>query len=132
VKVFLVAGHDDASRQHLTLALDALRGWVVTAVPTGAKLLELVAAIRPDLVLLDVQFPGVDGIKVYRQFRERKGMGEVPVLFVTGTHRWVERAGLVGNVTILARPFRIEALIACVAELLGEPKLATRYRSRRY
>ena len=122
MKVIVAAEDDGTIRQILVEALGEATGWTVTAVPDGAELLEVVTGVRPDLVLLDVGLPGVDGIAVYHLLREREAMREVPVLFVTATPERVKRADPAGNFSILAKPFNIDTLIGRVADLLGEPK----------
>ena len=122
MKIIVAAEDDGPIRQILVEALSEATGWNVTAVADGATLLETVGSVHPDLVLLDVSLPGIDGIAAYRMMREREGMGDVPVLFVTANPERVRRADLAGKVATIAKPFRIDALIARVAELLGEPK----------
>lgn len=122
MKTILVAEHDGATSWALEQVLGEVDRWTVTTVPTGAALLEALASVRPDLILLTVYLPGLDGVQVYRLLRERVGMEDIPVLFVTTDPERVRDADLDGNFSILPKPFSIDNLIARVAEMLGEPK----------
>ena len=122
MKIILAAEDDEPIRKILRDALGEVPGWTVTAVPTGSELLEMLGSVLPDLVLLDVNLPGVDGIEVYRMLREREGMADMSVLFVTAQPERVRDADLDGNFAVLPKPFGIDDLFARVAGMLGEPK----------
>jgi two-component system, sensor histidine kinase and response regulator len=67
-------------------------GYDAIQAESGEQALELVDARRPDLVLLDVLMPGMDGFETCRQIRMLPGVGDTPVLFLTalgdlGTHK---------------------------------------------
>lgn len=118
MKVILVAEDDKAARGLLKDALSEVEGWVVTAVENGAKLLELLDTVQPQLIVLDVNMPGISGIEVYHVVRERT-TAEVPVIFVTAEQ--ARRAGeLDGSFRWLAKPFDVDVLIGTAADLLGE------------
>ena len=59
-------------------------GFDVTEAADGEAALELLAGPAPDLVLLDVEMPGIDGFEVCRRIRKRRDMSEVPIIMVTG------------------------------------------------
>lgn len=115
----VVAEDDEAIRTLLLEALGERDGWVATAVRDGERLLEALDSLRPDLILLDVNMPGLNGIEAYGLLRQRKGMEEVPVLFVTVVTETVRRAHLTGPHEILAKPFNLDDLLARVEALLG-------------
>ena len=58
-------------------------GWVVAEAPDGARALALVQEHRPDLVLLDLLMPLMDGFEFLTRFREIPGCAAVPVIVVT-------------------------------------------------
>ena len=122
VKSILVAEDDPIIGDLLVEALSLAGGWAARVVPDGAALLAAVACMLPDLILLDVGLPGLDGIAVYHLLREREGEREVPVLFVTADPGRVRRANLAGHLSILAKPFRVDVLVARAAQLMGEPQ----------
>jgi len=117
-KAILVAEDDATARGLLVEVLSDIGGWIVTAVDDGAKALAALDTLHPDLILLDVNMPGLDGITVYRQLRTLPGMADVPVLFVTGEPR-PRDAAFTGPCRWLAKPWNITDLLTAAAELLG-------------
>jgi two-component system response regulator MprA len=73
----LVADDDKSIRESLVRAL-SLEGYTVTSASDGAKALEMIQAERPDVVVLDLMMPVIDGITVCRVLRAEKN--RVPVL----------------------------------------------------
>jgi CheY-like chemotaxis protein len=59
------------------------RRFAVSEYATGAAALEGLAAERPDLVLLDISLPGMDGLEVLRRMRADERLGHVPVIALT-------------------------------------------------
>ena len=87
----------------------------------GEKALSIARkAPLPDLVLLDVMMPEMDGYEVCRQLKADPATCEIPVLFVTGHADDEERArGLaLGVVGYLSKPLDPEALLAAIANAL--------------
>ena len=66
----LVVDDDDEAREWLRLTL-SLRGWIVEEATTGAAALERIAEVRPDVVLLDHDMPGMKGIECAEALRKR-------------------------------------------------------------
>ena len=65
------------------MALEALGGFTVLTCSSGAEALAKVDGFLPDLVLLDVMMPGMDGPTTLAALRERAACHEVPVIFMT-------------------------------------------------
>ena len=79
----LVVDDDDATRAVLRRALEQ-QGWQVTEAENGSVALDRVAERRPELVLLDLMMPEMDGFEFLAAFRERDGCRSVPVVVITG------------------------------------------------
>lgn len=74
----------DDTPLNLSLMDNILSGeFSVQLVDSGAKALELAAAAPPDLILLDVMMPGMDGFEVCRKLKADPATSHVPVIFVT-------------------------------------------------
>jgi two-component system OmpR family response regulator len=89
-----------------TLALESLGGFTVLACGSGAEALARFAAFAPDLVLLDVMMPGMDGPATLEALR-RLPAGDVPVVFMTArvqAHEIVQYRAM-GAVDVIAKPF---------------------------
>ena len=109
----LIAEDDRRVRESLERALQ-LEGYEVVTVPDGAAALESFDAGAPDLMLLDISMPNVDGLTVCRTIRARGS--DTPVLMLTARHEVPDRvAGLdAGADDYLVKPFALEELLARV------------------
>lgn len=100
----------------LLLELD---GCTVTSAADGPAGLAAVAAERPDVVLLDVQLPGLDGPDVLRALRAQPATADLPVVFLTGAPQ--EQAGgllALGATGVLHKPFDADTVAAQLSALL--------------
>ena len=108
----------DDSPQNLAVLGELLKDtYRVFAAPSGSRALHLMAqSPQPDLVLLDVMMPGMDGYEVLRRMRRIEGMDEVPVIFTTAmTAVEDESRGLaLGAVDYLTKPLRPAIVLARV------------------
>jgi len=101
----------------LTMAL-RYEGWEVHTAGTGQSALKAIREHRPDLVVLDVMLPDLDGLTVLQ--RLRADGNDVPVLFLTAKDEVADRvAGLtVGGDDYVTKPFSLEELVARLRALL--------------
>ncbi len=123
----LLVDDEDNLRSMLQAALRH-SGFEVHPAATGQEALEGVRSVRPDLVVLDVMLPDVDGFEVCRRMRAA-GDG-TPVLFLTardGTEDKV-RGLTTGGDDYLVKPFSLEELVARIGAVLRRTG-ATRPRS---
>lgn len=103
MKTILVAD-DNAMNQELVVELLTAWGFDVIQATTGRDTLSLVERAAPDLVLLDLQMPEMDGYAVLSQLREGARTNRIPVIAVTayamrGDHEKVMAAGFDGYLT---------------------------------
>jgi two-component system response regulator MprA len=103
---------DDASLRRMLARTLAVTGFEVEAVADGPSALVSLERVVPDVVVLDVKMPGMDGVAVCRRLRA-KGL-EVPVLMLTARDAVADRvAGLqAGADDYLVKPFATEELTA--------------------
>ena len=109
--------------KNLKLVRDVLQfaGFEIIVATTGEDGVELAAREHPDLVLMDLQLPGIDGIEALRQIREMPDVGHVPVLAVTAfvmdeDRRRAKRAGFDGYVE---KPISVRGLTDQVRAVLA-------------
>lgn len=113
----LVADDDPAVRDSLRRSL-AFNGYEVSTASDGQEALDLIRDSRPDLLLLDVNMPILDGLETCR--RLRAAGDDLPVLMLTARVEVGDRVlGLdVGADDYLAKPFALEELLARIRALL--------------
>jgi PAS domain S-box-containing protein len=98
------------------MSLLSEEGYQVQPADSGRLALFSVAAQPPDLILLDLRMPGMDGFEVCRLLKESEEGRRVPVIFLSAsreTEDWVEALAL-GAVDFVSKPFRREELLARV------------------
>jgi K+-sensing histidine kinase KdpD len=97
---------------NLQLLVHFLRneGYKVRPVTSGAAALELAQHIRPDLVLMDVSMPEMDGYETCRRMKENPELREVPIVFLSAMGDLLDkvRAFEVGGVDYITKPFHME------------------------
>ncbi len=115
--VLLLAEDDQSVREALERALK-FEGYEVVAVGDGAQALEALLTVEPDVIVLDVMMPAVDGLVACRRIRE-KGV-RTPILMLTARHDVADRvAGLdAGADDYLVKPFDLEELLARLRALV--------------
>jgi two-component system OmpR family response regulator len=113
----LVVDDEESVRSMLTMAMEFM-GFEVTGVATGRQALQAVTRRTPDIVLLDVNLPDLDGFEICRSLRER-GLA-VPVLFLTGRGGVDDRVrGLdLGGDDFVTKPFELKEVAARIRALL--------------
>ena len=107
-ELVLVVDDDERNRR---LAVDVLRlaGLRTVEAGTGAEALSVASARLPDLILLDLQLPDLDGVAVARELRGDARTVEIPVVALSalrldGREEWLREAGFAG---FLAKPIDV-------------------------
>ena len=92
------------------------QGYDVRAVTNGRQAIQAVARDPPDLILLDIGLPEVDGYEVCRHLRASEGSRDVPVIFITALTDTVDKvqAFEAGGVDYVTKPFQVEEVLARV------------------
>ena len=129
-KVLLV----DDQPTNLKILRQALEpaGYQILAATCGARALDIAQRARPDLILLDVTMPGMDGFETCRRLKAGPATASIPVLFITArteTEDVVEGFG-VGGADYIAKPFRSEEVLARVAAHVRIKRLTAQVRAQ--
>ena len=104
------------------------RGYRVRPASNGRHALKSVAARRPDLILLDVKMPGMDGYEVCRRLKSEEKSRNVPVIFISAHGETAKKVEgfKVGGVDFIAKPFEREEVLARVGAHLRLRELTER------
>jgi DNA-binding response OmpR family regulator len=96
-------------------------GYRFVGAESGREALPLCRAHRPDLILLDIMLPGMDGLQVFRSLRADAGLKDVPVIFLTARGSETDRVvGLeIGASDYVVKPFSIRELLVRIRLRLG-------------
>ncbi|GIH11537.1 DNA-binding response regulator [Rhizocola hellebori] len=124
MKTKVLVVDDEPNIRALLSATLRLVEFEVRAAATGAEALTAADEFQPDLVVLDVMLPDVDGFQVASRLRE-KGQS-TPVLFLTARHSVEDRiSGLtVGADDYVTKPFSLEEVVLRIRAILRRAKLA--------
>lgn len=111
----LVVDDTPANIQALVATLQA-KGYQLSVATTGRQALEVVARVRPDLILLDVMMPEMDGFETCRRLKASEATRDIPVIFLTARTETedIVRGFELGAVDYVAKPFNAHELLARV------------------
>ncbi len=105
-KVLMIDDEPDI-RQVGRLALKAVGKWEVALAASGSEGVELAAREKPDVILLDVMMPGMDGLTTFARLRAQDATARTPVIFMTAkvqNHEIAQYLAL-GALGVITKPF---------------------------
>ena len=126
-KPFVLAVDDEEHITELVAMALGFNGFEVERAATGREALAAVDRRRPDLIVLDVMLPDLDGFEVARRLRQSEGAGShVPIIFLTARDATSDKVeGLrLGSDDYVTKPFSIEELIERVKAVLRRSSTA--------
>jgi DNA-binding response OmpR family regulator len=118
----LLVVDDDPEINRLVARIFEKRGYRVTAALDGAEALASVKRDRPDLIMLDLNLPKIDGWEVCRQLKGDPATRAIPIIMLTAAHANVDDAEIglgLGADEYVAKPFVKAVLLHNVESLLG-------------
>jgi DNA-binding response OmpR family regulator len=115
-KRILIVDDDELLRRSLAFNLEQA-GFEINTAASAEDALDMVVVVAPDLVILDIGLPDMDGLDALRQF---KGQFEMPVIFLTARRRELDEVvGLeLGADDYVTKPFDVDVLIARIKAVL--------------
>ena len=121
-RTILVVDDDNEIREIVGLALEVMGGWTVLSADRGAAGLKLAREARPDVVLLDVMMPEMDGPTMFSRMQVDPALRDIPVVLLTAKVQ-------VGHVQVwdslpvagvIPKPFNPATLSAQIDDLVAE------------
>lgn len=100
-------------------------GYTIAFAESGEEALEAIPEIHPDLILMDVMMPGIDGFETCKRLKEIEHVKDIPLIFVTAKNdvRDVLQALHVGGVDYITKPVRREEVLARVSTHVQQQRL---------
>lgn len=119
-KILIV--EDEESLLKLESILLTTKGYEVIGVTDGPAALDALAEEAPDLVLLDIMLPGMDGFEVCRRIKESDETGHIPVIIMTAKRSREDMAcgEKVGGDMYITKPFKSARVIEAIKKFIGE------------
>jgi len=112
----------DDSTTNLTLVNAILSGaYTLYTAISGARMLKLLQNIRPDLILLDIEMPEMDGYEVLRRLKSDAGTAGIPVVFLTAHEMGDAPKPLPeGAAGCITKPFAPQHLLGSIERIFAE------------
>ncbi len=119
-KPLILLAEDDESNILTIGGYLLMHGYRLLVARDGAEALELAKAYRPNLIVIDLQMPNVDGITAIEELRTISYLADVPILALTAMviSNYRDRALAAGADLYLIKPIRLKQLLATISQLL--------------
>jgi len=121
-KKILLVEDSDTTRLSNRVMITRRTGYDVITVANGAEALKTAAAQKPDLVLMDVMMPGMDGLEVCRRMRKQEATAKIPIVLLTFRvgEESVSEGFASGCTAYLKKPVEVGELVDTLRRQLGD------------
>lgn len=121
---------DTPDNLHLLSTMLEERGYEVRSVTNGSTALMGIQAQPPDLILLDINMPGMNGYEVCQRLKANPHTHEIPAIFISALNEVFDKvkAFTVGGVDYIAKPFQVEEVLARIENQLTVRRLQAQLR----
>lgn len=119
--IILIVDDVATNRQYLAMILSENHNYEMRLVSNGKDAIEYVAKEKPDLILLDIMMPEMDGYEVAARLKEDSSTSDIPILFITAVTGMdnIIKAFELGGVDYINKPFNKQELISRVSVHIG-------------
>ncbi len=120
-KRILVIDDEPSITRLLKLNLEYNGSYTVREENSGPRSLATIKEFNPDLILLDIMMPGLDGSEVAARLQDNPALKNIPIVFLTAAVKKAEvgsNEGLIGGLPYLAKPVDIDEVVACIEKHL--------------
>jgi signal transduction histidine kinase len=104
------------------------QGYKVRLAPSSTLVFMFIQSIKPDLILLDIKMPDMDGYEVCKQLKVDEQTRDIPIIFLSALHEAIDKvkAFAVGGVDYITKPFQTEEVLARIETHLAFRRLQKR------
>ena len=120
MKILLIDDEADI-RKIAKLSLEAVGKHQTTMAASAPEGIELAATVQPDLIIMDMMMPGMDGVTALAELRKNPATASIPVIFMTAKIQRSEsdQYKAIGALGVIAKPFDPITLPAEIAKILA-------------
>jgi len=121
LKKILVVDDERSITRLLKLNLEKTGAFTVRAENLGAQCLPAAREFKPDLILLDVMMPDMDGGEIAAQLKADPILNDIPVVFLTAVVKQEEvkaRQGMIGGLPYIAKPLNMKGVLTAIEKHL--------------
>lgn len=122
-QIRILSIEDDPEMRGLLQLILERKGHHVIGVKRGELGMELLKSLKPDVLLLDLMLPDIDGWEIYREMKADEELSTVPVIVISARDQTQDAAAgyyVVGDDRYLEKPFEIDDLLKTVYEVLDK------------
>ena len=124
-RLLMIVEDEYDNREILRAIVEELLGYNTLLLSDGQAVGELAAAHRPDLILMDLMMPILDGFEAIRRIKRNSATANIPIIAVTALSRPADRQRALeeGAIDYLSKPFDLEALVSLIRKYVetGDP-----------
>jgi CheY-like chemotaxis protein len=121
-KKILVVDDEEGMTRMLKRNLEATNRYDVRTENSSSAAVTAASEFLPDLILMDMMMPGMDGGDVAAKLKEDKRLSHIPIVFLTAIVKKEEAqptGSKIGGLTFLAKPVKLDDLITCIENHVG-------------
>ena len=128
----IVIADDSSENLHLLVEILTKEGYQVRSASNGVQVLETIAGQRPDLILLDIMMPDMDGYEVCRRLKADERTRDVPVIFISALNEPFDKVNAfsAGGVDYITKPFQVGEVMGRVKTHLRLEELQKQLQER--
>ena len=120
-QVILVVEDEETISDFIVRVLEEETPYKALSVANAKQALEVVDAVKPDLLMLDYQLPGINGLELFDRLHAMQGLEAVPALMFSAnafSEKALQQALQERHITFLMKPFELDYLLQVVENLL--------------
>jgi DNA-binding response OmpR family regulator len=123
---------DDRDIREMLSTILTSAGFRVSLVPNGLKLIAVLRASRPDIILLDVMMSWIDGFELCRSLKRNPDFAQIPIVFLSGrtTQADISHGMSCGAIDYLTKPVRPDELIQRIRRVVASTMASPQGLSR--
>ena len=120
-KNILLIDDEETIQEVVRVGIEIEAGWQVESASSGLAGINLAQNLQPDVILLDVMMPDMDGIDTLSQLKNNDKTSTIPVIFLTAKAQAEEKNQFqnLGVVDVITKPFNSMTLASQIAKILG-------------